>query len=86
MGGMDAGALLDAGREEYERMRTLKIIEHMSLDGVIQNSRDDNAFPYGDWTASYRTPAGRELVMAIHGERFDSVLTSYKVRGPLNKA
>ena len=55
-------------------MRTLKIIEHMSLDGVMQNSRDDNDFPYGDWTASYRTPAGREMVMAIHGERFDLVL------------
>ena len=45
-------------------MRTLKIIEHMSLDGVMQNSRDDNDFPYGDWTASYRTPAGRDMVMA----------------------
>jgi hypothetical protein len=33
-------------------MRKLKIIEHMSLDGVMQNSRDDNDFPYGDWTAS----------------------------------
>jgi dihydrofolate reductase len=55
-------------------MRRLKIIEHISLDGVMQNSRDDNDFPYGDWTASYRTPAGREMVMAIHGERFDLVL------------
>jgi hypothetical protein len=34
---------------------------HSSLDGVIQVSGDDGDFPYGDWTASYRTrypPAG----------------------------
>jgi dihydrofolate reductase len=55
-------------------MRTLKIIEHISLDGVIQVSGDDGDFPYGDWTASYRTPAGRDVVMAAHGERFDLVL------------
>jgi dihydrofolate reductase len=46
----------------------------MSLDGVMQNSRDDDDFPYADWTASYRTPAGREMILAIHGERFDLVL------------
>ena len=30
------------------RMRKLKIIEHISLDGVIQVSGDDGDFPYGD--------------------------------------
>ena len=40
-------------------MRKLKIIEHISLDGVIQHSADDGGFPYSDWTAPYRTPAGR---------------------------
>jgi dihydrofolate reductase len=55
-------------------MRTLKIIEHISLDGVIQHSADDGDFPYSDWTASYRTPAGRDAVMAAHGERFDLLL------------
>ena len=55
-------------------MKRLKIIEHISLDGVIQHSNDDDAFPYSDWTAPYRTPAGRDLVMAAHGERFDLVL------------
>jgi hypothetical protein len=29
-------------------MRKLKVIEHMSLDGVIQASDDDGDFPYGD--------------------------------------
>ena len=44
-------------------MRKLKIIEHISLDGVIQHSADDDGFPYGDWTAPYRTPAGRDAIM-----------------------
>jgi dihydrofolate reductase len=52
-------------------MRKLKIIEHISLDGVIQHDADDGDFPYGNWTAPYRTPAGRDALLAAHGERFD---------------
>src|SRR5215208_4764235 len=55
-------------------MRKLKIIEHISLDGVIQHSADDGDFPYGDWTAPYRTPAGRDAILAAQGERFDLLL------------
>jgi dihydrofolate reductase len=55
-------------------MRKLKIIEHISLDGVIQHSADDDDFPYSDWTVPYRTPAGREVMLAAHGERFDLLL------------
>src|SRR5437588_9270640 len=55
-------------------MRKLKIIEHISLDGVIQHSADNGDFPYSDWTAPYRTTAGREEVMAAHGESFDLLL------------
>ena len=55
-------------------MRKLKLIEHISLDGVIQVSGNDGGFPYSDWTAPYRTPAGRAEVLAAHGERFDLVL------------
>ena len=55
-------------------MRKLKIIEHMSLDGVIQVSGDDDDFPRADWTAPYRTPAGRDVLLAAHGERFDLLL------------
>ncbi len=55
-------------------MRKLKIIEHISLDGVIQHSADDDGFPYSDWSAPYRTPAGRDAVMAAHGESFDLLL------------
>ena len=32
-------------------MRKLKIIEHISLDGVIQVSGACGNFPYGDWAA-----------------------------------
>jgi hypothetical protein len=39
-------------------MRKLKIIEHVSLDGVMQVAGDDGGFPYGDWTAPFR-PARR---------------------------
>ena len=50
------------------QMRKLKIIEHISLDGVIQHSGDDDDFPYADWTAPYRTPAGRDAMIAAYGE------------------
>jgi dihydrofolate reductase len=55
-------------------MRKLKIMEHISLDGVLQTSGDDGDFPYGDWTAPYRTPAGRDALIAAHGGSFDLLL------------
>ncbi|WP_433328459.1 dihydrofolate reductase family protein [Spirillospora sp. CA-294931] len=55
-------------------MRKLKIIENISLDGVIQHSDDDGDFPYSDWTAPYRTAAGRDAMLAAHGESFDLLL------------
>ncbi len=55
-------------------MRTLKICEHISLDGVIQHSADENNFPYSDWTTPYRTPAGRDALLAAHGMSFDLLL------------
>jgi dihydrofolate reductase len=54
-------------------MRKLKLIEHISLDGVIQASGEDD-FPYSDWTAPYRTPAGLATILAAHGESFDLLL------------
>jgi len=55
-------------------MRKLKIMEHISLDGVIQHSADDGDFAYSDWTAPYRNPAGRDAILAAHGESFDLLL------------
>jgi dihydrofolate reductase len=54
-------------------MRKLKIMEHISLDGVLQTSGEDN-LPYNDWTASYRTPAGRDALIAAHGGSFDLLI------------
>jgi dihydrofolate reductase len=55
-------------------MRNLKIIEHVSLDGVIQHSADENGFAHTDWTAPYRTAEGGAKVMAAHGDEFDLLL------------
>jgi dihydrofolate reductase len=55
-------------------MRKLKLIEHISLDGVIQVSDEDGGFSYGDWTAPYRTLAGRDAITAAQGESFDLLL------------
>lgn len=56
-------------------MRTLKIIEHISLDGVIQSGTDtDGGFTYGDWSAPYRSPAGLASLLAEYGERFDLLI------------
>ncbi len=55
-------------------MRKLTIAEHISLDGVIQHSADEGNFPYGEWTAPYRTLEGREAILAAYGARFDLLL------------
>lgn len=55
-------------------MRRLKIIEHISLDGVIQHSADDDGFRHSDWTVPYRSPAGRDAMLAAYGGSFDLLL------------
>jgi dihydrofolate reductase len=56
-------------------MRKLKIIEHVSLDGVMQIAAGPGEdFPYRDWTAPYRSPAGLAKVLELYGERFDVLL------------
>ena len=55
-------------------MRKVRIFEHISLDGVIQHSADENGFPYSDWSVPYRTPEGRDLVLALYGEKYDLLL------------
>ncbi len=55
-------------------MRKLKIVEHISLDGVIQHSADGDDFPYSDWTAPYRSPTGRDAMLAAYGGTFDLLL------------
>ena len=58
-------------------MRKLKIIEHISLDGVIQapgGPNEDGDYPYGGWTVPYRDPAAGKAVLAAHNEPFDLLL------------
>ena len=56
-------------------MRKLKIIEHISLDGVVQTtSGPEDDFPYGDWTAPYRSPAGLQIVTEMYGQTCDLLL------------
>src|ERR1700735_2639042 len=58
-------------------MRKIKIIEHISLDGVIQapgGPNEDGNYPYGGWAAPHADPAGVEAIVAAHGEAFDLLL------------
>jgi dihydrofolate reductase len=58
-------------------MRKIKILEHISLDGVIQapgGRNEDGDYPYGGWSAPYRDPAGLEAIVAAHGKGFDLLL------------
>ncbi|UFH52629.1 dihydrofolate reductase family protein [Spirosoma sp. KNUC1025] len=54
-------------------MRKLRILEHISLDGVIQHENDVN-FKYGNWTSPYRTQDGLEAVVEAQGSEFDLLL------------
>jgi dihydrofolate reductase len=58
-------------------MRKLKIIEHISLDGVIQapgGPNEDGDYPYGGWTVPYRDPAVGKSVLDAHANSFDLLL------------
>ncbi len=58
-------------------MRTLRIIEHISLDGVIQSPgsrQDDGDFAHGGWAMRYADAAGGEAIIAAQGARFDLLL------------
>jgi len=60
-------------------MRKIRIIEHISLDGVIQapggkdEDRDGN-FEYGGWGMQHPDPAVGEAIVAAHGKSFDLLL------------
>jgi dihydrofolate reductase len=60
-----------------DRMRKIRIIEHISLDGVIQapgGPKEDPGYPYGGWAAPHDGPEGGEAIVAAHGEDFDLLL------------
>lgn len=77
-------------------MRTIRIIEHISLDGVIQapgGPGEDGDYKHGGWTVPFADPAMGKAIIAAHGKRFDLLLgrrtydiwAGYwpKARGPL---
>ncbi len=57
-------------------MRTIRIIEYISLDGVIQGpgGPNEDGFRYGGWAAPHADPAAGEAVLAAHGAAFDLLL------------
>ena len=58
-------------------MRKIRIIEHISLDGVIQaprGSKEDGEYPYGGWSAPYSDPELGKAIGAAHSEPFDLLL------------
>lgn len=57
-------------------MRTIRIFEHISLDGVIApgGPDEDSAWANGEWTAPYRNAAGAEAVAEAQGKSFDLLL------------
>ena len=54
-------------------MRKIRMMEHISLDGVIAPPGDDD-YANGGWTAAYRSPDGAAAVAEAQGERFDLLL------------
>jgi dihydrofolate reductase len=63
-------------RRRYENIR---IIEHISLDGVIQGGggpKEDTSggFAYGGWTVPHHDPDAGAAIVAAHGEAFDLLL------------
>jgi dihydrofolate reductase len=57
-------------------MRTIRIAEHISLDGVIQpgGPNENSDYANGGWTAPYRTPEGAAALAAAYGSGFDLLL------------
>jgi len=60
-------------------MIKIRIIEHISLDGVIQapgGPEEDvsDGFKYGGWSAPHDDPEGGKAIVAAHGEDFDLLL------------
>ncbi len=54
-------------------MRKIRVMEHISLDGIIQHENDEN-FAHGGWTAPYRSAVGLEAVMEAQGNNIDLLL------------
>ncbi|WP_461077506.1 dihydrofolate reductase family protein [Spirosoma flavus] len=54
-------------------MRTIRIMAHVTLDGVIQHENSEG-FAYGNWSMPYLSSAGLEAVIKSQGNSFDLLL------------
>jgi dihydrofolate reductase len=58
-------------------MRKIRIIEQISLDGVIQSPggrNEDGDYPHGGWAMLYSDTAILEAIVAAQGRSFDLLL------------
>jgi dihydrofolate reductase len=58
-------------------VRKIRILEHITLDGVIQapGGRDeDGDYPYGGWTAPFDDPEVGKIIVEAHSRPFDLLL------------
>ncbi len=58
-------------------MRKIRIIEHISLDGVIQapgGPNEDGDYPHGGWAVPHHDPSVGEAIVAGLGAAFDLLL------------
>jgi dihydrofolate reductase len=58
------------------KMRRVRVIAHISLDGVISpgGPNEDSDYAQGGWTAPYRTAAGAAAIAEAQGKSFDLLL------------
>ncbi|MHA7777760.1 dihydrofolate reductase family protein [Roseibium sp. M-1] len=58
-------------------MRRITIIEHISLDGIIQAPGapdEDGDYPHGGWAVPLADPAVGDVIADLHGREFDLLL------------
>jgi len=66
-------------------MRRIRIIEHVSLDGVIQapgSPKEDGDYPHGGWIVPHADAAVGDTISAAHSGPFDLLLgrRTYDIR------
>ena len=59
-------------------MRKIRILEHISLDGVVQapggRGEGGDDYPHGGWTSQYGSAEGAEAITEAQGTNFDLLL------------
>jgi dihydrofolate reductase len=66
-----------AATRKENNVRSLKIIEHISLDGIIQapgGPREDGDYKHGGWIVPHSDPFIGDAIIAAHAKPFDLLL------------